>query len=134
MDPRIKRVLRLQDLANRALEGAQRDLAKAMRDLAEAVQAHARVEAQWQAAADDLLRTTTFADFGDKRAHIEGLRKQTDRLMQAVRRQAMLDAKKEQRKLELWHEVLRDAEREESARLERKETDAVAARSFRRQT
>jgi flagellar export protein FliJ len=134
---RHARVERLVDLRARSLEDSERIFAaaRAATQLAEhrAKEAADAFEARANAHAEEVI----IGDHAAARAYLETLGSRADAARRAVAlvrleedhaRAATLAAQQELKKVELWRDHIALTIREEAARQDRRETDAIAAR------
>jgi hypothetical protein len=138
MSPRLRRIERLVELAQDALDAARASAAAAARALAEARKEAERDERSWSDAARGFgVGVTRAADLDQQGAHLRTLRACADasarRVEKAVAEEhrcaaGAVKAAVEHRKLELWRERIATGERQEETRLERASADELAAR------
>lgn len=141
MSARLKRASRLVGLAEKALTSARARASEARRAAAEATSASEREEAAWVMATQGFARRVeTAADLVEQSAHVRTLRLRADaaaKLMAATAAEEkrcaelVLEAERDRRKLELWQERITEADRDQSARGERRAADELAARTVR---
>ncbi len=144
MTVRIKRAQRLLEIADRAVKSARASAAAAERCMvASRSEAHKR-ELAWEDAAQAFGSGVAFAtDLTDQAARLRTLRVQADaaanELLVTIDNhrkalQAVVEASRKHRTLELWRDRLRDAEQDELRVLERRGSDELAARVVRAKT
>ena len=140
---RVTRANRLVGLRGRAVESAQRELSDAYRDLAAARENVDRTERLWKEHAESFARGEYRAtgDMADEHAYLLTLRFACDqallqlqeaRVREAEKRKALLEAKSELRKMELWRDALLERAAAVALRQERIASDETAARIVRR--
>jgi hypothetical protein len=138
MSARMRRVERLVELAQDALNAARAAVVTATRAVGEARAAAQREEQRWSDAAGGFAKGVTRASELDQQAaHLRTLRLRSDAAVRVVdravaeeskRNAAVVKAAMDHRKLELWRDRISLGEREEEDRRERVAADELAAR------
>jgi flagellar biosynthesis chaperone FliJ len=136
---RLKRALRLVELAETAERSARAQASAAERALAEAKEEARQSETAWLAAAAvDPDGVVNAADLMDSEAYLRTLRARADAALQKSDRASteagrcaseIVLAATERRKLELWRDRIAEGDRTEENRRERIASDELAARS-----
>lgn len=139
MSTRLKRALRLVELAETAERSARAQAGAAERALADAKEEARESETAWVAAAaveaNGLVNAT---DLIDSEAYLRTLRTRADAARQKTERASeeagrcaseVVRAATERRKLELWRDRIAESDRTEDNRRERIASDELAARS-----
>lgn len=139
---RTKRAERVVDLRRRAVEQAQTLAAEAARRVAEAEAAAREAEALWsRESAAPAHGSASSADLAEVNAWLRALRQRADRAATQVGvaraeaqrcHEALVAARGELRRIELWRDGLAAAARATQDRKERTAADEVAARAVRR--
>ncbi|HEY4014510.1 MAG TPA: hypothetical protein VGM06_14310 [Polyangiaceae bacterium] len=134
----MRRVERLVELGQEALNGARAAAVAATRAVVEARAIAQREEQRWTEAATGFAKGVTRApELDQQAAHLRTLRLHADAAARAVdravveetkRNAAVVKAAMDHRKLELWRDRISLGEREEEDRLERVAADELAAR------
>lgn len=140
MNPKLAK---LMELKTRAVEATERVVGECARATEQAAKLLKTAEEQCEAAlvAADEPREESAWDVGYRRAHLQTVRDVVTRRHAALRaaeaketeaRAAMVDAKREHKKLEMWCETRARELSAEDARKERLLTDDLALRGARR--
>ena len=141
MSPRLQRAHRLAELAKDRVDAARMRVAEARRAVADAMAEVDRCEGAWCSAALVPAPQLTGTDELERQsAHLRTLRLRADaaarrvaEAQQVERRadEALVEAMKHRRKLELWSERLTSAEQDAAGRAEARAADELAARTVR---
>jgi hypothetical protein len=141
---RLQRAARLIAISDKALTAARAKVVEAKKAVADATTEAAALEATWAEASRDFATKVEVAgDLATEAAHVHTLRLRADagakRLADAaaLERKCVdlaVEAERDRRSLQLWEDRLKETEREQEARSERKASDELAARSSRRRT
>jgi hypothetical protein len=139
---RLERAARLIAISDKALVAARAKAAEA-RSAAQRATAEAQeLEAAWAAASEDFAKKVEYAgDLATEAAHVHTLRLRADAGAKRVAEAAAaerkcqdlaVEAERDRRSLQLWEDRLKETEREQEARAERKTSDELAARTRRK--
>jgi hypothetical protein len=144
VNPRLHRAARLIAISDRALTAARAKAAEAARAVAAANTDANEHETAWAEASQGFAGKVEYAgDLAVEAAHLRTLRLRADaaakRVAEAVAHERkcvdlVVEAERDRRSLQLWEDRLKETEREQDARAERKASDELAARSNRRKT
>lgn len=142
MSARLQRAARLIAISEKALATARAKAAEAKSAVAAATSEASALEAAWAEASRGYAQKVECAgDLAVEAAHVRTLRLRADagakRVADALaeerkRVDLAVEAERDRRSLQLWEERLKETEREQEVRSERKASDELAARSSRR--
>ena len=139
---RLRRIQRLIDARQKAVDIARAALSDGQRATATARGEREEAYRTWSVGSDAAAKLThpTVGALSEARSFLETLRRRVDVadkvLAQAEaeehkRREACIAAEREVKKMELWRERVAEGERLLAARIERTATDELAARTYR---
>jgi hypothetical protein len=135
---RTRRVEKLVEIAEQAVNAARASAAAAARAVTAAREDADRGERSWAAAAQQFgTGVSRSSDLDQQAAHVRTLRLRADEAVRRLERAitdesrcttAVVTAALEHRKMELWRDRIAQEERDEENRLERRGSDELAAR------